>query len=565
MIDNGLIISVGFLSILAGVAAFGFLTTQMVFMCFGRSKKKREKQKRTTRMMDIEHGSIGVKQKTTNDNLGVSYVKDDNSLKTNSDCFKTGQKEIDCSKQVKQCVLVDGKEMLGKDGSDDKNGCGHVGMVTGNDDAVNCDGDGTLKDDTSMTDDTNASADDGVGETSHIKGRENNNGTDTRDSKDDGTCDGNISTGRNNHGDNKVTAENKGENELNNKDKKSTQEIVIRDGNKRRENAVKLFHENDKTSINESLSIRQNSSGQTSDDSSDVSQCICQQCSQVYIYENFSQEDFGDNHTTHVQKQHIQLKLNVDIYQLGDDRDINYPISQQFSNDEVVDKHSAQNSSLIQTRRSIVFSFVEHSQCNNACNAEQFASCESRHKICGINVGEDVMKGEHLNTGKTGRSTDGKFTENESSLQRKISGRKASKNDIAVQVHEEDSIVGYNNQDSLPTHRAITGESSRKCSSNSCCCSKEYGYGKEMKSILSGEYSKTMAIFETTIHSRNLTEFKSVKYALEHRINMDNIETELQSGNATNSSGIIWRFLCTIMDFAERCISALDTEKQTTE
>ena len=47
MISNLMLISASFLSILASVAALNFLITQLIFMCFGRSKKKKQDSRST--------------------------------------------------------------------------------------------------------------------------------------------------------------------------------------------------------------------------------------------------------------------------------------------------------------------------------------------------------------------------------------------------------------------------------------------------------------------------------------------------------------------------------------
>ena len=82
MANVRMFIAAGLLSILASVAAFSFLITQLIFMCFGRSKRKR-KQKAAGKIDGENHGESsgvalshvrgGAKQKDVE--LGVECVK----------------------------------------------------------------------------------------------------------------------------------------------------------------------------------------------------------------------------------------------------------------------------------------------------------------------------------------------------------------------------------------------------------------------------------------------------------------------------------------------------------
>jgi preprotein translocase subunit SecG len=68
MDNTEMLVAAAFLSILAIVAAFGFLITQLIIACFERSKKKREKQKTVMKIASKNHGE------STDVTLSNSYI-----------------------------------------------------------------------------------------------------------------------------------------------------------------------------------------------------------------------------------------------------------------------------------------------------------------------------------------------------------------------------------------------------------------------------------------------------------------------------------------------------------
>ena len=114
MSSNVTFISAAFLSILASVAALGFLITQLIFMCFGRSKKKKDTQKTakdTTGKNQGENSCLESRNvrndRRTKEMVGVYEINNDKA-NISSNCDVDG-----CDGVVVNC---DNGKNLGRDG-----------------------------------------------------------------------------------------------------------------------------------------------------------------------------------------------------------------------------------------------------------------------------------------------------------------------------------------------------------------------------------------------------------------------------------------------------------------
>ncbi|CAB3984970.1 Hypothetical predicted protein [Paramuricea clavata] len=161
MVNSGMFISVAFLSIVASVAAFGFLITQLIFMCFGRSgKKKRAKQKTVIKNDINDNGEAsGIRlnrvdgDRVNDGNLGVDC---DKAPGINSDCgLRIDGDEDRCDKQVKNYSVIESENVITIDTpcdgenatGNDKGGDGGDGGNDDGDDDGNDDGDDDRNDD----------------------------------------------------------------------------------------------------------------------------------------------------------------------------------------------------------------------------------------------------------------------------------------------------------------------------------------------------------------------------------------------------------------------------------
>ena len=215
MVNSGMFISVAFLSIVASVAAFGFLITQLIFMCFGRSRKKKRAKQKTLIKNDIDDcgEASGVRlnrvdgDRVNDGNLSVNCDK----AEINDDCrLRIDGDKVDCDKQVKNYSVIEGENFIitdtpcddggenatgndkGGDGSDGGNDDGgndgskidsKISGKNGRDDVGDDDGGDGVSDDGSKIDSKisgNNGRDDGGGET------DNDGGVDDCGGEDDG-------------------------------------------------------------------------------------------------------------------------------------------------------------------------------------------------------------------------------------------------------------------------------------------------------------------------------------------------------------------------------------------
>ena len=529
MANVGIFIPALILSIFASVTAFGFLITQLIFMCFGRSKKKKQKHKTEKKIGGKIRGrSSGVVLR----NVEYGHAKREDGGKC---------EVIDASKIAGVSIRVDGGcatqenrgvpngETSDADGGDinanEKVGDDDGGGYDDGTDGGDVDGDINRDNDKSKIDSEN------IGDVNHAANEGDDDGGNNDASGEDGSC----------GGDKRIDAGGlKGEPNITaNAD---TIHCTFKSNNK-------------ETSNEESGDVDTDISNETNHSATGKSlpsscnnQCACQ-CNQVDIYGKDGHERLCKDHDiVYVEKHRIKLKLDVDItkYQIESCR-----LDEQFNDGEEMEMNSLEQTSNRLT------SFIENAFCDNVLTGEITSKCNNRSCSCSNPANNDgLFLGNNCH-------------ENELLSCENISVGEPMTKDIAIQVCEEDrtSQSSRHSGQNSPTVSTGSDASTGNSPTVSCCCSHEYHDSGETDSASSSEI---MNFYEYNINTKTSTEFgpsnssRSGKYAIEHRINMDCIEigyeppeNTLRRRDAQNSS-IVQRLLSRI---AECCISALNRER----
>ena len=419
MAYGGMLIPTALLSILASVAAFSFLITQLIFMCFGRSKKKWRRKKTAGKIAGKNHG----------ESRGVVL----------SDVVRVGAKETDaelgvkCHKVIGDRSRIDGvhirvdgggdnddggdngakskTESEGKGGSGD----GNSNDKFGDNSYANCDadkriGDGDLKGETKIPDNDafDKNNDDGVDRNDHkdIRKCETKNhysdggnkayeGTDldrtniNADSHNTGRvakvkdtpsspCINNISGSSSDVTSGTANVESKALNIDGSRRAAAYNGIETKPSINVNQIKCSFDPRNETRESSDADSDSSNETSQSTDGKSLPTscnhQCACQ-CNQVDINDSDGQSSICEDHgVVYIQKRRIQLQLNVDItkYQINDE---SCNLSEQFSDEAM------ENNSLNRTSNTFT-SFYENALCDKGSTRE--ITSKRKNTACSI-------------------------------------------------------------------------------------------------------------------------------------------------------------------------------------